>query len=103
MGQWGESNRILESFELEETLKCHLVQLPCNEQGNLQLDQVARSLSQSGFECLHGWVSMVYGLVGPSSMTNGASGPMDPHPGKGKREKWEKDKEMGLNKTVTMI
>jgi len=28
---------------------------------------------------------------------------MAPHPGKGKREKWEKDKEMGLNKTVTMI
>jgi len=31
------SYRIIESFELEETLKGHLVQLPCLEQGHLQL------------------------------------------------------------------
>ena len=35
------SHRIIESFELEGTLKGHLVQLSCNEQEHLQLDQVA--------------------------------------------------------------
>jgi len=35
----------IESFELEGTFKGHLVQLPCNEQGHLQLDQVLRALS----------------------------------------------------------
>lgn len=35
---------IIESFELEETLKGHLVQALCSEQGHLQLDQVAQSL-----------------------------------------------------------
>ena len=29
--------KIIESFELEVILKGHLVQLPCNEQGHLQL------------------------------------------------------------------
>ena len=33
----------MESFELEETLKGQLFQLPCNEQGHLQLDQSAQS------------------------------------------------------------
>jgi len=50
----------MESFELEKTLKCHLVQLPCSEQGYLELDQVARSrvslfiggeLDQMAFKC----------------------------------------------------
>lgn len=31
-------NKIIETFELEGTAKDHLVQLPCNEQGYLQLD-----------------------------------------------------------------
>ena len=35
-------HRIVESFELEGTLKGHLVQLPCNEQGHLQLHQSAQ-------------------------------------------------------------
>jgi len=43
-------------FELEGTLKGHLVQLICNEQGYLQLEQGAQSLIQPSFECLHGWV-----------------------------------------------
>ena len=30
-------NALMESFELESTFKGHLVQLPCNEQGHLQL------------------------------------------------------------------
>ena len=34
----------MESFELEGTLKGHLVQIPCNEQGHLQLDQGAQSI-----------------------------------------------------------
>ena len=38
-------HRITESFELEGTLKGHLVQLPCIEQGYLQLDEVAQSPS----------------------------------------------------------
>lgn len=33
-----------ELFELEGTIKGHLAQLPCNDQGHLQLDQVAQSL-----------------------------------------------------------
>jgi len=35
----------MDSFELEGTLRCHLVQLPCNEQGRLQLSQGLRALS----------------------------------------------------------
>ena len=46
----------MESFELEGTFKGHLVQLPCNEQGHLQLDQIAQSPIQPDTECLQGWV-----------------------------------------------
>jgi len=46
---------IIESLELEETLKSHLVQLLCNEQGHLQLDQVAQSPIQFDLECLQRW------------------------------------------------
>ena len=38
-------HRIIESFELEGTLKGHPVQLPCNEQGYPQLNQGAQSPS----------------------------------------------------------
>ena len=38
------NDRIIESLELEGTFKDHLVQLPCNEQGHAQLDQVAQGL-----------------------------------------------------------
>ena len=41
-----ENHRTTELFELEGTLKGHLVQLPCSEQGHLQLNQVAQSLVQ---------------------------------------------------------
>ena len=43
----GHVSRILESyeFELEGSLKSHLVQLSYNEQGHLQLDQDAQSPS----------------------------------------------------------
>ena len=34
-----------ESFELEGTFKGHLVQLPCNKEGHLQLDEGAQSLT----------------------------------------------------------
>jgi len=37
--------RITESFDLEGTLKGHLAQLPCSEQGHLQLHQVLRAPS----------------------------------------------------------
>ena len=37
-------------------VKGHLVQLPCNEQRHLQLDQVAQSLIQPDLECLQGRV-----------------------------------------------
>ena len=42
------------SFELEGTFKGHVVQLLCDEQGHLQLDQVAQSLLQPDLECLQG-------------------------------------------------
>jgi len=44
----------MESFEWEGTFKGHLVQLPCNEQGYLQIDQIAQSLIQPDLECLEG-------------------------------------------------
>ena len=47
------SHRIV---KLEGTLKGHLGQLPCNEQGHLQLDQVSQSLVQPDLECLQGQV-----------------------------------------------
>ena len=36
---------IIELFNLEETFKGHLVQLPCNKQGHAELHQVLRVLS----------------------------------------------------------
>ena len=45
---------IIESFELEGSLKGHLVLLSCNEQRHLQLDQVVQSPVQPDFEC-QGW------------------------------------------------
>ena len=44
-----------QTLELEGTFKGHLVQLPCNEQGHPQLDQIAQSLVQPGLESLQGW------------------------------------------------
>ena len=44
--------RITEPLELEGTFKGHLVQLPCNEQGHAQLDQVAQGLIQPRLESL---------------------------------------------------
>jgi len=38
--------RIMKVFELVGTLKGHLVQLLCNDQGHLQLNQVAQSAIQ---------------------------------------------------------
>lgn len=36
-------HRIIELFELEQTFKSHLVQLPCTEQGHPQIRQVLRA------------------------------------------------------------
>jgi len=47
-------HRIIESLELEWTLKCHLVQLSCNEQGHAQINQVAQGLIQPHLESLQG-------------------------------------------------
>ena len=49
-----KDHRIKESFELEGTLKGHLVQHPCSQQEHLQLDQDAQSPSQPDLECLQG-------------------------------------------------
>ena len=38
-------HRMIELFGLERTFRGHLVQLPCNEQGHLQLHQVLRAPS----------------------------------------------------------
>jgi len=40
---------------LEGTFKGHLAQPRCNEQGHLQLDQVAQSPIQPDLECFQGW------------------------------------------------
>ena len=42
---FGINYRIIESLELKGTLKGHLVQPPCNEQGRAQLHQVLRTPS----------------------------------------------------------
>ena len=42
----------MESFVLEETLKGHLVQLSCSEQGHLQLEQGAQNPLQPALDCL---------------------------------------------------
>ena len=61
--QWDPQNhRITECFGLEGMLKRHLLQHPCNEQGHLQLDQVAQSPVQPGLECFQGW--SIYHLSG---------------------------------------
>jgi len=49
------NHRTVVSFELEGTFKSPLVQLPCNEWGHLQLDQVVQCPVQPDFECLLGW------------------------------------------------
>jgi len=43
------------SLELEGVFKGHLVQLPCNEQGHPELDQVAQILIKPHLECFLGW------------------------------------------------
>ena len=48
-------SRILESYELEGTLEGPSSPNPCNEQGHLQLHQVAQSPVQPDLECLQGW------------------------------------------------
>jgi len=48
-------HRIVECFGLEGTFRGHPAQLPCSEQGHLQLDQVAQSAIQPGLECFHAW------------------------------------------------
>lgn len=48
--------RIVELFELEQAIKNHVVQLHCNKEGQLQLDQVALSPIQPDLDCLQGQV-----------------------------------------------
>ena len=58
MSAWKEAtknHRITQPFELEGTLKDHLVQLPCSEQGYIQIVQVVQSPVQPDLECLQGW------------------------------------------------
>jgi len=55
-------HRITESFELEGTLRVHLVQFSCNEQGHPQLSQVAQSPVQPDLEHLQGWGSSTTSL-----------------------------------------
>ena len=49
--QWVSGHRSIEWFGLEGTIKGHLLQLPCHEQGHLPLDQVAQNPIQPDLEC----------------------------------------------------
>jgi len=49
---WGKDHRII---GLEGSFKAHLVQPLCNEQGHLQLAQVAHSPVQPDLEFFQGW------------------------------------------------
>ena len=50
--------KFTELFDLEGTLKGHLVLLPCNERGHLQLDHIAQSLAQSDSNVSRDWTSI---------------------------------------------
>ena len=45
----------LKNYRVKRNLKGHLFQLPCNEQGHLQLDHVAQSPIEPDPEGLQGW------------------------------------------------
>jgi len=49
-------HRIIELFVLKRTLKGCLVQLPCKEQGHLQLKDVVQNQVQPDCDCLQGQV-----------------------------------------------
>jgi len=40
---------------LEGTIKGHVVQYPCSEQGQLQTNEISWSPVQPGLECFQGW------------------------------------------------
>jgi len=46
---------LLQNHRIIQTFKDPQVQLPCNEQGHLQLEQVAQNLIHPDLECLQGW------------------------------------------------
>lgn len=47
--------RVMEWFGFQRTFKGHLVQLHCNEQGDLQQDQRPQSPIQPNLECFQAW------------------------------------------------
>jgi len=59
-----QNHRILEQLELEGTFEGHLVEPLCNEQEQLQLDQVTQSPAQPDVECVQG--CGIYRLSGQS-------------------------------------
>lgn len=54
-------HRIIELLELEGTVKGHQVQLPFNEKGHLQLNQVAQSPRQPDLACVQDTCSLGLG------------------------------------------
>ena len=54
VGRYPKDHRIIEFLELEGSFNGHLVQIPCSEQVNAQLDQDDHGLIQACLESLQG-------------------------------------------------
>ena len=64
-----QNHAIIESFESDGTLKGHLIQLSCNEQGHLQLHQSPKSPTQPDLCCITFCLRLVNAFVQKNPQT----------------------------------